>query len=107
MCLHTGSPTSGKVPIRFGTYSIRNGRNGGLKAALWGISQANMDLGIIQKMKLADGTYIRRLAGYSIVTTDAPSQHRGGVAIFHRPASHFAVEAVRKYGQNVIGLELA
>ena len=57
MCLHTGRPTSGKVPIRFGTYNIQNGRNGGLKAALREMSQANMDLGIFQETKLTDGIY--------------------------------------------------
>ena len=44
----TGSSTGEEVPIRLGTYNIRNGRNGGLESALWGMSQANMDLGIFQ-----------------------------------------------------------
>ena len=48
-------PTSGKVPIRFGTYNIRNGQKGGLDMALRGMSQANMDLGILQETKLVDG----------------------------------------------------
>ena len=47
------------------------------------------------------------MAGYSFVATEAPSRHHGGVAIFHRPATHVAVEAVRKYGPNVIGFQLA
>ena len=94
MCIRTGRPTSGKVPIGFGTYNIRNGRNGGLEAALQGISQANMDLGIIQKTKLTDGIFTRGSAGYSVAVTDAPSQH-------------FAVKAVRQYGPNVIGFQLA
>ena len=34
--------------IRFGTYNIRNGRNGGLESALHRMSQANMDLGVLQ-----------------------------------------------------------
>ena len=38
----------GRVPIRFGTYYIRNGRNWGLESALKGMYQANMDLGIFQ-----------------------------------------------------------
>ena len=38
----------GKVLIRFGTYSIHNGCNGGLKSALRGMSQANIDLCIFQ-----------------------------------------------------------
>ena len=59
MCLRTGRPTSGKVPIRFGTYNIRNGRNGGLEAALRGVSQADMDLVILQETKLTNGISTR------------------------------------------------
>ena len=101
-----GQPTSGTVPIRFSTYNIRNGRNGGLESELQGISQANMDLGIFQETKLTDGIYTRRSAGYSVVVTDAPSRHRGRVAVFHRPAPHFLVEAVQQFGLNVIGFQL-
>ena len=107
MRIRTGRPTSGKVLIRLGTFNIRNGRNGGLEAELWGMSQANMNLGILQETKLTDSIYTRGSAGYSVVVTDAPSRHRGGVAIFYRPAPHFAVEAVRKYGPTVIGFQLA
>ena len=39
------------MPIRFGTYNIRNGRNRGLELALREMSQANMDLGIFQEKK--------------------------------------------------------
>ena len=46
-----GVSTRKKVPIRFGTYNIRNGRNGVLESALRGMSQANMDLGIFQETK--------------------------------------------------------
>ena len=38
--------------------------------------------------------------------TDTPSRHRGGVAFFHRPAPHFAVEAVQQFGPNVVGFQL-
>ena len=37
-----------EVPIKFGPDNIRNGRNGGLEAALRGMDQANMDLGVMQ-----------------------------------------------------------
>ena len=106
MCKHTGQPTIGTVPIRFRTYNIRNRRNGGLESELRGMSQANMDPGIFQETKLKDGIYTRGSAGYSVVATDAPSRHRGGVKIFHRPAPHFAVEAVQQFGTNVIGYQL-
>ena len=71
MCKLTGWPTIGKVPIRFGTYNISNGRNGRLEAALRGMSQANMNLGILQERKMTDGIYTRRSARDSVVATDA------------------------------------
>ena len=71
------------------------------------MSQANMDMGIFQETKLTDGIYTRGLAGYSVVPTDALSRHRGGMAIFHWPAPHFAVEAVQQFRPNVIGFQLA
>ena len=66
-----------------------------------------MDLGILQETKLTDGIYTRGLVGYSVVATDAPSQHRGNVAIFYSSEPHFAMEAVDKFGPNVIGFQLA
>ena len=106
MCRSTGKPTTGEVPIRFSTYNIRNGRNGGLELEIRGISQANMDLGIFQETKVTDGTYTRGSEGYSVVATDALKRHRGGVAYFHWPAPHFAVEAVHQFGPNVVGFQL-
>ena len=53
----TGSSTGEEVPIRFGTYNIRNGRNGGLVSALRGMAQVNMDLGIFQETKCTEGIY--------------------------------------------------
>ena len=95
------------MPIRFGTYNIHNSRKGGLEAALQGMSQANMDLGILQETKLTDGIYTRGSAGYSVIATDAPSQHRGGVTLFDRSEPHLVVEAVEKFGPNVLGFQLA
>ena len=82
----TGGSTKEEVPIRFGTYNIRNGGNGGLELALRGMSQANMDLGIFQETKCTYGIYTRESSGYRVVATDAPSRHRGGVALFYRPS---------------------
>ena len=80
--------------IRFGTYNIHNGRNGGLDLEIRGMSQANMDLGIFQETKLTDGIYTRGSDGYSVVVTDAPIRHRDGVEVFHRPVPLFVVGAV-------------
>ena len=57
-----------------------------------------MDLGILQETKLTDGVYTRGSAGYSVIATDAPIRHCGGVAIFYRLEPHFVVEAVEKFG---------
>ena len=71
------------------------------------MSQANMDLGILQETKLTNGVYTRRSAGYSVIATDEPSGHRGGTAIFYRSEPHFVVEAVEKFGPNFVGFQLA
>ena len=105
--MRTRGPTEEEVPIKFGTYNIRNGRNGGLEAALRGMAQANIDLGVFQETKCTNGIYTRESAGYRVVATDVLSRHRGGVAIFYRPSSLFAVEEVREYGSNVISFEVA
>ena len=75
--------------------------------ALRGMSQANIDLGVFQETKCTDGIYTRESAGYRVVATDAPSRHRGRVALFYRPSPLFAVEAVRDYGPNVLSFEVA
>ena len=79
--MRTRVSTKEEVPIKFGTYNIRNGRNGGLESALRGIAQTNIDLGVFQETKCTDGIYTRESAGYRVVATDAPSRHCGGVVI--------------------------
>ena len=51
------------MTIKFGTYNIRNGRNGGLESTLQRMAQANIDLGIFQETKCTDGIYTRESAG--------------------------------------------
>ena len=95
------------MPIRFGTYNIRNRRKGGLESELRGMAQANMDLGVFQETKCTDGIYTCASAGYSAVATDAPIRHRGGVKFFYRPSPNFALEAVWQFCPNVFGFQLA
>ena len=78
-----------------------------MELALRGMSQANMDLGIFQETKCTEGIYTRESAGYRVVVTDAPSRHRGGLALFYRPSPLFEVEAVWEYGPNVLIFEVA
>ena len=97
----------GRVPIRFGTYNICNSRNRGLESALREMYQSNMDLGIFQETKVTNGVYTRGSYIYSVISTDAPSHHRGGVAVFYRPSPHYAVESIQKFGPNIVGFHLA
>ena len=77
-----------------------------MEAALRGMEQANLDMGILQEKKITDGVYTRASAGYRVVATDAPSRHSGGIAMFYREGAGFAVEEVRPYGPNVLSFEV-
>ena len=59
-------------------------------------------MGILQETKITDRVYTCASAGYRVVATDAPSRHRGGIAMFYREGAGFAVEEVQKYGPNVL-----
>ena len=74
--------------------------------ALRGIYQDNIYQGICQETKVTDSVYTRGSDGYSVVATDAPSRHRGRVAIFYLLSPRFAVEAVQQIGPNVVGFQL-
>ena len=45
--------------VKFGTYNIRNGRNGGLKSALYGMAQGKVDVGVLHETKITDDIYTR------------------------------------------------
>ena len=106
MCQSTESLTRETAPIGFSTYTICNGRNGGLEPTLRGMSQANMGLGILQETKITDNIFTCRSAEYSIVALDKPSQYRGGLLVFHQLAQNFSVEAIQKFGPNAVGFHL-
>ena len=55
------------MSIWFELYNIQNGQNRGLKSAPRCMAQANLDLGTLQKTKIADGVCTRCSAGSSAV----------------------------------------
>ena len=75
--------------------------------ALRWISQANMDLGILQETNIADIIYIYGSSGYSVVTMNAPSRHCSGVAVFYQASLGFEIEAIQKFVPNVVSFHLA
>ena len=98
--------TRRRVPIRFGTYNIRNSRNGRLESTLRVMSKANLDLGVFQETKLTGGVYTCGSAGYIVFAMDAPSQHRSGVTLFYQLSPQYAVEAIQNFGPNVVGFQM-
>ena len=60
----------GLVNISLATIKIRLGRAGGLEAALRALRQGNVDVGILQKTKMADGIHVRQGEGYSVWVTE-------------------------------------
>ena len=114
MCHSTGGSTGGGrgdiqgvvCLIRFGTYNIRKGRNGGLESALHGMSQANMDLGVFQETNITKRIDICESSGYKVVVTEAPGIHIGSVTVFYRATEHFSVEALQTERANVVSLHM-
>ena len=66
------------------------------------MSQAKLDLCFLQEKKLIDGTYTRDSVGYNLVATNAPIQHRGGVAVFYHTSKRFFIEVLHQFGPNVV-----
>ena len=55
------------------------------------MAQAKINLGVLQETKITRGSYAQESGGYSVVMSDAPSQHRGGMAISYRELPHSVV----------------
>ncbi len=95
-----------KNEINICTFNIISGGNARLESAMRMMNQMNVDLGILTETKLVDGYHTRRTSGYDIITTEAKSQHIGGVALFYRINKNWHIEGTKAYGPNVIGAEL-
>ena len=54
------------IGIRLATLNIRSGSLGGLEAALLALKQGNVDVGVLQDMKLTDGIHVWLGAGYTV-----------------------------------------
>ena len=78
----TPSRADGSGSIAVATYNIHTCRNVGLESTLRVMDGIGADLGILMKTKVTDGIYTRKLSGYSVVASNAPSAHHGGIALF-------------------------
>jgi hypothetical protein len=58
-------------------------------------------------MKITDDRYIRMTSGYKVLSTKAPSKHKGGIALLWQPDHEgFEVEAARVVTPNLITFQL-
>ena len=69
--------------------------------------QYNTDLVVLQETKLTDEVYTRRSSGYSVIATDAPRRHCGGVAVFYRASMQFSVKLLQQCGTNVVSFHMS
>ena len=79
---------------------------GGLESALCRMAQGRVDYGVLQETKLTNGVYTREASRFWVMTKEAPSSHRGGVAISYCKAEHFAIEELHLHGPIVIRFHL-
>ena len=70
--------------------------------ALRGVSQANLDLVVLEDTKFIYCVYTHELAGYSVVSMGALIRHCGGVEVFHHVPPRFSVKALQQFGTNVV-----
>ena len=74
--------------------------------ALRGVSQANLDIAVLQDTKFTYGVYTCELDGYSVFSMGAPIRHCGGVVVFYYVLSQFSIKALQQFGTNVVILLL-
>jgi hypothetical protein len=60
-----------------------------------------IDLGILLETKLTGGIYTQNSSGYSVIASDAPNVHQGGIALFWQANKMYEVKDWRICGPNV------
>ncbi len=88
-------------------WNIRCGRGNGLTFAANGLAKMGVECAILSEMKITDDRYTRMTLGYKVLSTKAPSKHKGGIALLWQPDHEgFEVEATRVVTPNLITLQL-
>jgi hypothetical protein len=62
----------------------------------------DMDIGVFLGSKVTGRIYTQSLSGYSVVASNAPSVHQGGIALFRQPNKSYEVEDWQICGPNVL-----
>ena len=99
---------SGTKPVTFfvATWTIRNGRNGGLESACRALDSLNVDIALLQETKLTRQIYSRSSSGYSITASNAPSARKGGIALCWKEHDAYEIEETKFHGSHVVTFRL-
>ena len=95
-----------KPTFSVATWNIRSGRNGGLESACRALESLNVDIAFLQETKLTNGIHTRNSSGYSIVASEAPSKHKGGIALCWRENRLFELEETKFLSHHVMTFRL-
>ena len=72
-----------------------------------GAGKDGVGCAILSEMKITDDRYTRMMSGYKVLSTKAPSKHKGGIALLWHPDHEgFEVEAARVVTPNLITFQL-
>ena len=97
----------GKGHVAIATHNIRDGRNGGLLSVARAFDHANVDVAVVQEVKLKNPKFAPRTGfGYQIHTTAAGTGNCGGISLLVRENGPFSVEEVKVWGENVLSFQL-
>jgi len=72
-----------------------------------GLAKMGVGCAILSDMKVTDDRYTHMMSGYKVLSTKAPSKHKGGIALLWQPVQEgFEVEATRVVTPNLITFQL-
>jgi hypothetical protein len=100
LCLPSQTDGSGSIVVA--TWNISNGRNGRLESALRSMEAMGIDLGVFLEIKLMGRIYTWNSSQYSVVASDVPSAHQGGIALFWRANKTYKVKDRCIHGPNML-----
>jgi exonuclease III len=88
------------------TWNIRNGRNGGIESACRALAQMKANIAVLQETKLTQGIYTRHSSGFSVVASEAPSAHQGGLALCWKESPLYELEEWKFWSPHVLSFRL-
>ncbi len=101
------SSSGGRGTFSVAAWTIRCGRGNGLTFAAKGLAKMGVGCAILSEMKITNDRYACMTSGYKVLSTKAPSKHKGGVALLWQPDHKgFEVEATRVVTPNLITFQL-